>query len=165
MAEELVLQVRWPIADLEAMARGKHKITEKLTDVRLEGDVLVLYFARGTTASGAAMVSTTVVVPSGKKSPGPQAPTPARRRKKGKRNRMKTRGWAVEAKVVNSRGLTATVYKPFVDALKGHDLSPAEQRAIVARILRSNGNNPEEGSVEYYLGNTLEYLDGTARRI
>lgn len=146
------------------MARRKHSLTEKLTDVRLEGDVLVLYFARGT-EQAPKMISTPLTVPPTKKSGDPPAPVTSRRRKRGTRNRMKTRGWAVEAKVVNSRGMTATVYKPFVDALKGQDLSPAEQRSVVARILRSNGNNPQEGSVEYYLSNTIEYLSGTARRI
>lgn len=71
---------------------------------------------------------------------------------------MKTRGWEVVGKMTNSRGLTAVIYKPFVEALKAGDLTPAEQRTVVARILRSNGNHPEDASVDYFLNNTLEYL-------
>ena len=166
MPEELVLQVRWPIADLEAQARAKYGLKEKLADFKVEGDVLVLIFARGSTPP--AMISTTVPMRASKKGAGsgPAPPVPVqRRRKKGKRNRMRTRGWAVEAKVSTSRGHTATIYKPFVDALKDANLSPAEQRAIVARILRSNGNQPQEGSIEYFLSNTLEYLSGKAKRL
>ncbi len=74
------------------------------------------------------------------------------------RNRMKTRGWQVVAKIVNSKGQTAVVYKPFVEALFGKQLTPAQQRAVVSEILRSNGNDPTEASVEYFLTSTIDYL-------
>ena len=71
---------------------------------------------------------------------------------------MRTRGWQVAAKIVNSQGQTAVVYKPFVQALFRKQLTPAQQRALVADILRSNGNDPTKSSIEYFLTNTLEYL-------
>lgn len=71
---------------------------------------------------------------------------------------MKTRGWPIVAKIVNSRGQTATIYEPFVRALQMQKLSRAEARKKVADVLRQNGNRPGPVSVEYYLDNTLDYL-------
>ena len=71
---------------------------------------------------------------------------------------MRTRGWGVVAKTVNSKGQTVTIYEPFVEALRGKALSRREQEAVVSRILRDNGNHPGRVSIDYYLSNTLEYL-------
>ena len=71
---------------------------------------------------------------------------------------MTTRGWPVIAKISNSKGQTAVIYRPFVDALTKQGLSRKDQRAVVEDILRANGNRPSEASVEYFLSNTLEFL-------
>ena len=77
---------------------------------------------------------------------------------------MKTRGWQVVAKMTNSKGQTAVVYKPFVEALFGKRLTPAQERTLVAQILRSNGNDPTDGSIDYFLMNTKEYLEQANRK-
>jgi hypothetical protein len=85
------------------------------------------------------------------------------RRSRRRRNRVKTRGWKVLAKIVNSKGLLANVYEPFVLALKNSQVSRSEQKKIVRQIILQNGNNPTDESVEYFLTNTLEYLDKELR--
>jgi hypothetical protein len=37
-------------------------------------------------------------------------------------------------------------------------MSKRERKGIVARILRDNGNRPGVASIDYFLANTLEYL-------
>ncbi len=71
---------------------------------------------------------------------------------------MKTRGWAVVSKIVNKKGQTAVIYRPFVDALSREGLTRRDQRKAVEEILRANGNRPSGASVEYFMANTLEYL-------
>ena len=151
MAAELSTQARLSIADLEQQVRAKHGIKQKLVDFRLDGDALVLIFAHET-------------------SPTPETPeteplvrSPGRRRRRAKRNRMKTRGWNVLGKFQLENGQTATIYEPFVKALESGKLSRAEQRAAVTKILRENGNRPAEGSIAYFLENTLAYLKSRAR--
>src|SRR5687767_11594688 len=119
MVEELVTQVRWPIADLESMTRKKYGLKAKLSDFRLEGDNVVLYFA------GAAPL-----LPVQRSEP-PSTPTKARRRRTGRRNRMKTRGWEVVARFTNSKGQQCSIYKPFVEALRNDKLSEKDRRAAV----------------------------------
>jgi len=121
-----------------------------MVDVRIEADALLLYFADKADSSF------------GTDTPfsSPKRPEQKRRRRaRHRRNRMKTRGWDIVGRMVNRRGQACTVYKPFVDALN-HSLSTEEQKATVARILRSNGNRPSHASVNYFLENTLEYLKG-----
>jgi hypothetical protein len=77
---------------------------------------------------------------------------------------MKTRGWEIVARIVNSKGQKCSIYKPFVDALRDSSLRVEEQKAVVARILRSNKNKPSEESVRYFLENTLEYLQSQMTR-
>jgi hypothetical protein len=150
MRDEVLTVVRLPIAQLAAEVKTRNKLDDELFDARIDGDSLILSFKRTSginPRSAPAPRSSSLSQPSG-----------GRRRRKTKRNRMKTRGWAVAAKIQNARGQTAVIYKPFVDALFGKALTPAQQRAAVASILRSNGNDPNEASVEYFLENTLEYL-------
>jgi len=71
---------------------------------------------------------------------------------------MKTRGWDVVAKFVNSRGQSCTIYRPFYDTLSSRKFKPREAYSAVRDILVSNGNNPKPSSVEYFLNNTLEYV-------
>jgi hypothetical protein len=148
VAEELVTQVRYPIADLETMSRKKYGLKETLSDFRLEGDVLVLYFS-------------STSVPAANKGTGPapvRKPADRPRRSVGRRNRMKTRGWKVVTRFVNSKGQQCSIYAPFVDALADKKLTDKERRSVVREILKSNGNKPPESSIEYYLSNTMEYL-------
>jgi len=75
---------------------------------------------------------------------------------------MKTRGWNVVTKTTNSKGQTVTIYEPFVIALRGQKLTRTEQRKRVVDVLRQNGNRPGPVSIDYYLSNTLEYLQKEA---
>jgi len=70
---------------------------------------------------------------------------------------MKTRGWEVLDRIVNSKGQKCAIYKPFVDALR-QPMEAGDQRVTVAKILKSNDNRPTETSISYFLENTLEYL-------
>ena len=51
MPEEILTVVRLPLADLSEEIRRKHKLSEALVDSRIEGEVLVMYFARTPRAS------------------------------------------------------------------------------------------------------------------
>jgi hypothetical protein len=150
MGEEVITFVRIPISDIEKMVRGKHNLPNTLVDVRIEGDALLLYFTdkdkTDSTVQVASLVSTEV------------SEKRRRRRARHKRNRMKTHGWDIVARTVNQRGQACTIYKPFVDALS-QPLSTEEQKAVVTRILKSNKNKPSEASINYFLENTLEYLN------
>lgn len=154
MPGEILTVARTPIAELAEEVKQRYGITGSLVDTRIEGDILVMYFARNDPR----------IVPAVKrgvtKGPPTQILSVSRRRrsKKGKRNRMRTRGWEVVDRFVNSKGQTATIYKPFVDALMEEGLSPSQQRSIVAEILKANGNRPGPSSIDYFMMNTLEYL-------
>jgi hypothetical protein len=150
MNEEVVTYVRIPIDEIERMVRSKHNLPDKMIDVRLETDYLLLYFANEDKANSlmsrtSSLSSTTFV---GKK---------RKRRARRRRNRMKTRGWDAVARILNRKGQACAIYKPFVEALS-QSMSAEEQRAVVTKILKSNGNRPSEASVNYFLENTLEYL-------
>lgn len=147
MHDEVLTMVRLQIVPLAEDLRTKHRLSEVFHDVRLEGDSIVFYFRRDSKDQP-------------KKAPTSLSSTePKRERKSAKRRRMRTRGWPIITKITTSKGQTAMIYQPLVDAIKGKRLSPAEQRAAVAKVLRSNGNVPNEPSVEYYLRSTLDYLD------
>ncbi len=162
--------IKVPIQPLAEDVRSRHSLKEEFFDVRLEGDSLVLYFRRRSPEETSTTAS--VVRPTAPQTPRrslgesviaarppPPRPAASRRRRRTKRNRMKTKGWQVVAKITNSKGQTAVVYKPFVDVLFGQRLTPAQERAKVAEVLRSNGNDPTESSIEYFLMNTREYLE------
>lgn len=89
---------------------------------------------------------------------------PKARRRKRRRNRIKTRNWKVITKIKNSDGLTANIYEPIVTAIEGKEILKEEQRKIIRQIMLKNGNNPTEESVEYYLNNTLEYLSQKSKK-
>ena len=90
--------------------------------------------------------------------------SPKPRRQKRRRNRIKTRGWKVLAKIQNSEGLIANIYEPMVLGLEGKEISRDEKKKIVRQIMLKNRNNPTEESVDYYLKNTLEYLEQQQRK-
>ena len=149
MGEEVITFVRIPINDIERMVRSKHTLPNALVDVRIHGDNLLLYFTEKnkTDSSTDTAVSLSPAKPEQRR----------RRRSRHRRNRMKTRGWDIVSRTVNRKGQACTIYKPFVEALS-KPLSTEEQKAIVTRILKSNGNRPSETSISYFLENTLEYL-------
>jgi hypothetical protein len=151
MSEEILTLVKIPISQIEQSVRSKHSLPDALVDVQLEADSLVLYFAekpRAETATVYAQDSSIIKMRRKK------------RRARRKRNRMKTRGWEIADRMVNSKGQACAIYKPFVEALK-RPMSRADQRLAVAKILRSNKNRPSETSIAYFLENTLEYLSKT----
>jgi len=144
MTEQVITVVKIPIAEIEEWIRARHDLPSVLTDFRIEENSLVLCFHEEE-------ISEMDV-----HSQSPKIPT--RRRARKKRNRMKTRGWEVVARVTNSKGQYCAIYKPFVEALKDPKLTVEEQKKAVEGILKSNRNRPSEASVQYFLENTLEYL-------
>jgi len=149
---EVVTFVRIPIHEIEQWVRGKHLLPKTMIDVRLESDFLVLYFSDRDRDS---MLST-----------GTSASLPLHRKRKRKahhrRHRTKTRGWEIVSRFTNKKGQTCAIYKPFVDALS-RPLSDADQKMIVAKILKANGNKPSDATVNYFLENTLEYLSNVTK--
>lgn len=145
MPEEIFTVVRIPIAEVEESLRAKYNLPKTLTEVRIDGDTLVFSFEGGTS------LESVITIPS-KISPH------RRRRTHRKRNRMKTRGWKVVGRITNSKGQKCAIYQPFVGALSNPNLTTKEQKSIVEKILRSNRNKPSEDSIQYFLGNTLEYI-------
>ncbi|MCW4019109.1 MAG: hypothetical protein NWF00_10610 [Candidatus Bathyarchaeota archaeon] len=151
MPEEIVTIVKIPLSEIEGSIREKYVLPSKLTEARIDGANLVLSFVQDPEM---ALEEEKPPV-----SPASQVPRRTRRLRK-KRNRMKTRGWIVVARITNSRGQKCSIYKPFIDALRGKQLSAEEQWKAVEKILRSNKNRPTEDSIRYFLDNTLEYLGG-----
>lgn len=143
MQGEVFTLVKIRVSEIEDLVRSKHNLPEVLTDVQVEGDSLVLYFREKNNTKGSIKIQ--------------EVKTRKRRRIRRKRNRMKTRGWKVAGRIRNSKGQRCAIYEPFVEALK-QPLPRVDQKLIVAKILKSNGNRPSESSIEYFLENTLEYL-------
>ena len=162
--------VRIPLPPLVDDIRLRHGLTEDLFETKLDGDNLVLFFKRpldrvkdapdpqASETSLSPLLHETIRSQQSETISKERITTAKKRRRASRRNRMKTRGWQIVSKLVNSKGQTAVVYKPFVEALFGKSLTPVQQRSKVAEILRSNGNVPTEASIEYFLTNTLEYL-------
>lgn len=151
MTEEVLTLVKIPITEILDWIRTKHELPQVLTDFRIDGKTLVLY------------LSDEPVFEKDLHSPLVGNPTQRRRRAHRKRNRMKTRGWPVVARMTNSKGQECAIYKPFVDALQDQKFTVEAQRKLVEKILRSNRNRPSEASIQYFLENTLEYLNGITK--
>jgi len=150
MQEEVLTLVRIPIAEIEKSLRDKHVLPKVLTNVQLQGDTLILYFSDQLKShKEEAVLSSYNVIR-------------RRRRAHRKRNRMKTRDWEKVASFINSKGQKCTVYKPFVDALQDSKLTIQEQKRLVEKILKANRNKPSDISIQYFLENTLEYLQSQA---
>ena len=145
MGEQVLTLVKIPIVEIEEWIRARHVLPSVLADFRIEEENLVLYFSQEDKSK------TDSDIQAAKSST-------RKRRAHRKRNRMKTRGWEVVARITNSKGQDCAIYKPFADALQDPKLPPEEQKKIVEEILRSNRNRPSESSVRYFLENTLEYL-------
>lgn len=145
MTGQVITLVKIPIAEIEEWVRIKHALPPVLTEFHIEEKDLVLYFQEDELSENI-------------EDSQPNRDSHRKRRAHRKRNRMKTRGWETVARITNSKGQNCAIYKPFVDALKNPELTVDEQRKIVERILKSNRNKPSEGSIQYYLENTCEYL-------
>jgi len=146
MTEEVLTLVKIPITEIVEWIRTKHVLPKVLTDFRIDEKALVLYF------------SDEPFFEKNLDSPLTENRTQRRRRAHRKRNRMKTRGWQVVARMTNSKGQKCGIYKPFIDVLQDPKLTVEEQKKLVEKILRSNRNRPSETSIKYFLENTLEYL-------
>src|SRR5207249_1750475 len=121
--DEVMVVIRVPIDALAEEVRSRHALTEELFDARLEGDSLLLYFRKPLPVAAARSATLPPIAlelsreaPSAiyrsQKKEGKTATGIRRRRKPVKRNRMKTRGWQVVAKITNSKKQTAVVYQP-----------------------------------------------------
>jgi hypothetical protein len=146
MPEEVKTIVRIPLEEIEESVRSKHVLPKLLAEVHIEESFLVLTFVDELNMNNE--ITEPALQEAGKK----------RRRSRKKRNRMKTRGWDVVARITNSKEQKCTIYKPFVDALSNSKLTNQEQKKQVEQILKSNRNRPSEDSIQYFLENTLEYL-------
>lgn len=146
MASELFqIVVRKPLSEIEAELRARYKIGgHPLASSFVEKGSIVFVFGG----------------PKPSVDPGESSPmrTSPARRSKSRRRRTRTRGWKPVATIVNSLGQRVRIYNVFIDALKGQHLSRTEQRKAVEGIIRSNDNQPTRDQVDYFLGNTLEYL-------
>lgn len=145
MPEEVLTVVRVPIAEIEESLRIKHTLPKVLIDVRIDQDSLVFSFSDEKEYEE-------------RKDTTELHRVRRRRRAHRRRNRMKTRGWEIVARMTNSSGQKCAIYRPFVEALQNPELGIEEQKAAIARILKSNRNRPSETSIQYFLQNTLEYL-------
>jgi hypothetical protein len=145
MTGKVITLVKIPISEIEEWIRIKHVLPSVLTEFHIEEKDLVLYFREEE-------------LPEDTESSQLDRNLHRKRRAHRKRNRMRTRGWETVARITNSKGQHCAIYKPFADALQNPELTVDEQRKIVEKILRSNRNKPSEGSIQYYLENTLEYL-------
>jgi hypothetical protein len=151
MREEVLTVVKIPISEIEEMIRAKHVLPKLLADVSVEDNMLLLSF------------SDESAFEKKEDSPSQSGLVRKKRRSRRRRNRMRTRGWEIAGRMNNSKGQKCAIYKPFVDALRDPKLGLEEQKAAVVRILKSNRNKPSETSVQYFLGNTLEYLQSLTK--
>ena len=147
MQEQVYTLVKIPLTEIEEWLRSKYILPSILTDFRIDEKSLVITFTD----------KENILREIESQTPKKQG---SKRRSPKKRNRMKTRGWGVVARITNSKGQQCTIYQPFVEALQKPNLTVEEQNKIVEGILRSNKNKPSEDSIKYYLENTLEYLKG-----
>jgi hypothetical protein len=159
-AEQIHTVVRKPMADLEEEIRRKYGIRSALADVAIEQDALVFTFEG---QSNAAVSREIMREPSSSRVSEEKVPVRVRRKRRV-RNRMKTRGWDVVAKFVNGKGQSTTIYRPFYDALTRKKLKRREAYSAVRDILVANGNHPKPSSIEYFLDNTLEYIDRPTKK-
>jgi hypothetical protein len=146
MGEQILTLVKIPITDVVDWIRTKHALPSVLKEFRVEEEALVLCFAEDEESQ--------------REQESQLLKNHTRKRRaRRRRNRMKTRGWEVVARITNSKGQYCAIYKPFVEALQDPKLTIEEQKKVVETVLKSNRNRPTEASVQYFLDNTLEYLE------
>jgi len=143
--------VKIPITDIVDWIRTKHALPSVLKEFRVEEETLVLCFAEDEESQ--------------REQNSQLLKNHARKRRaRRRRNRMKTRGWEVVARITNSKGQYCAIYKPFAEALQDPKLTIEEQKKVVETVLKSNRNRPAEASIQYFLDNTLEYLQKQRER-
>ena len=147
MLGQVYTSVKISSLEIEEWLRAKYVLPSILCDLNIEDNGLVVTFTEKESTLK-------------EKESEPPIKQGLKKRTSKKRNRMKTRGWSVVARIINSKGQKCSIYQPFVEALQKPDLTVEEQNKIVERILRSNKNKPSEDSIKYFLENTLEYLKG-----
>jgi hypothetical protein len=148
--------VKIPVSEISASLKKKHNLADAFSDVRIEGDCIVFYFSKNSEQANYANPDVKMSEVESERIET-VVKLQRKRRAKKKRNRMKTSGWSVVAKIQNSLGQTCIIYRPFVDALK-EKIPRTQQRKLVEQILRSKGNKPSEASINYFMENTLQYL-------
>jgi len=157
--DEVQTVVRRPLALLEDEIRKAHGISAPLADVSVDDAFLTFVFS----GSKVDVKTQGILREAGGNADLVQrerASNPARqRRRRRKRNRVRTAGWEIMAKITNSKGLRCNIYRPFYEALKGGEIGKREAALRVLEIMKKNRNpNPSSASVEYFLANTLEYI-------
>lgn len=164
--DEIRIVVRRPLAEIERDIRSTLSIDGALLEVSIEKEAVVFAFAPSLQPSGrsrSASLKTSEVRASKPANPAAAEPQVRRRRKRRVRHRTKTRGWPIVAKFINSRGQSCSIYKPMFEALVNEQLPRKQAQAVVREILESNGNKPSSDSIDYYLDNTLEYIQKSRR--
>jgi hypothetical protein len=146
--EERVFKV--PVDELRAVLKQRYQVDLTGVDPYLDAEYIVFSVQVGRDSHEVPISPSSESIV--------QKSTSRSRKRRRKRNRIKTRGWKVIGQVVNSRGLKANIYEPFVEALEGLEVPRSEQKRIVRQIMIRNGNKPSEESVEYHLDNTLQYI-------
>jgi hypothetical protein len=139
-----------PIDEIRILLRAQYGVDLNGVEPYLENEHIVFAVQKDSESSTGELLPARQVAPERRRG--------AARRRRRKRNRIRTRGWNVVAKITNSTGLVANIYEPLVKALEGREVTKSEQRKIVRQLLISNGNDPSQESVEYFMNNTLEYL-------
>lgn len=151
MGEQILTLVKIPITDVVDWIRTKHALPSVLKEFRVEEETLILCFAEDEESQ--------------REQNSQSMKNHARKRRaRRRRNRMKTRGWEVVARITNSKGQYCAIYKPFVEALQDPKLTIEEQKKVVEAVLKTNRNRPAEASIQYFLDNTLEYLQKQRER-
>lgn len=163
-AAQVSTVVKLPLEEVAREVASSHSINLPLREAKVEGNNLVLEFGSADDTLSDPISTTTARDRRQRPVGEPLSSTGKRRRRTGRRNRMKTRGWNVVTKITNSHGQTATIYEPFVSALRGVTGPRRAKEKLVSGILRANGNKPGRESVKYYLENTLEFLEKEAGR-
>jgi hypothetical protein len=152
LGTQVLTLVKIPISEIEEWIRKKYVLPPTLVEFKIEDNNLLLQFSQSENSQEVPKTEQSIQVAR------VSIPQSQRKRAHRKRNRMKTRGWAVLARITNSKGQKCTIYEPFAKALQDTSLSREEQRNKVEEILRANRNKPYEESIQYFLENTLDYL-------
>lgn len=164
--DEIRIVVRRPLAEIERDIRSTLSIDGALLEVSIEKEAVMFAFAPAQQPSGRSRSpspKTPEVRALKPANPASAEPQIRRRRKRRVRHRTKTRGWPIVAKFINSRGQSCSIYKPMFEALATEQLPRKQAQAVVREILESNGNKPSIDSIDYYLDNTLEYIQKSRR--
>lgn len=149
--EQFQIVVRKPLSDLESELRARYKISGHFLDSSfIEDGAVVFIFGENPKEAVSPRV--------------PHSDGHQHFRRKGRRRRTRTRGWKPIAAVTNSLGQRVRIYDVFTQALQDKQLGKTEQRKIVESLMRANGNEPTRDQVDYFLGNTLEYLHSRPSR-